>query len=412
MTSNHYLSLLEEEARELSDILHLTANENILSDFAAKALNSNFSFRYHLGRIENFNTDNITFSKGNIYRGIGLVNKLEEISSKILNKRLGGVATEFRPLSGVYAMMCTILSATDVGDYILTIDPEKGGHFATQNIIEKTGRKSIKVPLKRETLAIDYDFILEIKDKYTIKMFYIDDSLACQPVDFSLLRQLLGEETILVYDASHPFGLIFAQEFMKPIYEGCDIIQANTHKTFPGPQKGIIHFSNSQLGNLVKDEVGKSLVSSQHTHHTIALHLAIIEMDEFSEDYVKKIIENTRYLYNLLTDKGFSILEPKNKKELITNQLYIRIPNFFDAEKIAKVFYANNISINIRRIFDENFLRIGLQEVTRLGFCTIEMDIISDIISNIIHDQNLESITKSIKRLNLQSRKILYSYDK
>ncbi|MFK7032147.1 PLP-dependent aminotransferase family protein [Flavobacterium oreochromis] len=411
MNTKQIEELIVQEKNNLNNFLHLTANENIVSDFVALALSGTFLNRYHLGQIEKFNDEDITYSNGNIYKGISTINQLERITSTILNKRLGGVATEFRPLSGVHAMMCTILSTTEVNDYILTVDPTTGGHFATQNIIERTGRKAIKIPLNRETLTLDYDFIAKLKDREKVKMFYIDDSFAFQPIDFPLLRKLLGEETIIVYDASHPFGFIFAQQFMKPIMEGCDILQANTHKIFPGPQKGIIHFANETLAIKVKEEIGKSLVSSQHSHHTLALHLAILEMDKFSESYAENIIKNTRYLYNSLVEKGFSILEPLQKKELLTNQLYIKVPDAQNPEEIAQRFFSNNISINIRKIFDQSFLRIGLQEVTRLGFNEDEMDELANIIEDIMFNRNKINIRRSVENFALQQRKMLYCYE-
>ncbi|OXA98970.1 PLP-dependent aminotransferase family protein [Flavobacterium pectinovorum] len=410
MNSREIEQLIKEEENNLNSFLHLTANENVISEFVSQGLSGTFSNRYHLGQIDKFSDDDITYSNGNIYKGISAINKLERITSIILNNRLGGVDTDFRPLSGVHAMMCTILAVTEVNDYVLTVDPATGGHFATQNIIERTGRKALTVPLNRETLTLDYDFIAKMKDREKIKMFYIDDSFAFQPINFPLLKEILGQNTIIVYDASHPFGFIFAQQFMKPILEGCDILQANTHKIFPGPQKGIIHFANKALASKVKEEIGKSLVSSQHSHHTLALHLAILEMDEFCEAYAEKIIKNTRYLYNSLVEKGFSILEPFQKRELLTNQLYIKVPDGQNAEGIAQRFYSNNISINIRRIFDQTFLRIGLQEVTRLGFNEKEMDELAIIIEDVMFSRNKINISKSVENFELQERKMLFCY--
>ncbi|MBS7605535.1 serine hydroxymethyltransferase, partial [Candidatus Bathyarchaeota archaeon] len=48
----------------------------------------------------------------------------------------------------------------------------------------------------------------------------------------------------LVYDAAHVLGLIAGGEFQDPLREGADFVTASTHKTFPGPQGGVILAEN------------------------------------------------------------------------------------------------------------------------------------------------------------------------
>ena len=110
-------------------------------------------------------------------------------------------------------------------------------------------------------------------------------------------------------------------------------------------------------------------------------------------------------------EKGFSILEPLQKKELLTNQLYIKVPDAQNPEEIAQRFFSNNISINIRKIFDQSFLRIGLQEVTRLGFNEDEMDELANIIEDVMFNRNKINIRRSVENFALQQRKMLYCYE-
>ncbi len=44
----------------------------------------------------------------------------------------------------------------------------------------------------------------------------------------------------IVYDAAHVLGLIAGGQFQDPLSEGADVVTGSTHKTFPGPQGGII----------------------------------------------------------------------------------------------------------------------------------------------------------------------------
>ncbi len=44
----------------------------------------------------------------------------------------------------------------------------------------------------------------------------------------------------ILYDGAHVLGLILGEQFQNPFLEGAHLINASTHKTFPGPQRGII----------------------------------------------------------------------------------------------------------------------------------------------------------------------------
>ncbi|MEK9972860.1 MAG: glycine hydroxymethyltransferase, partial [Deltaproteobacteria bacterium] len=87
----------------------------------------------------------------------------------------------------------------------------------------------------------------------------------------------------VLYDAAHVLGLILGGQFQQPFAEGAHLITASTHKTFPGPQRGVI------LGNMTTPEelkwwssVDRGVMpgsSSNHHLHTIpGLALTIREM--------------------------------------------------------------------------------------------------------------------------------------
>ena len=58
----------------------------------------------------------------------------------------------------------------------------------------------------------------------------------------------------VAYDASHVLGLIAGGQFQDPLREGADFITSSTHKTFPGPQGGVImgNQNNPALEKAVK----------------------------------------------------------------------------------------------------------------------------------------------------------------
>ena len=96
---------------------------------------------------------------------------------------------------------------------------------------------------------------------------YLDISYYVTPIDIAGIRKALGDKAIIIYDASHTVGLMIGHQFQSPLEEGADIICANTHKTLPGPQKGIIVFRDQELADKANSVINSGLFSSAHTHH-------------------------------------------------------------------------------------------------------------------------------------------------
>src|SRR5258708_12739263 len=95
--------------------------------------------------------------------------------------------------------------------------------------------------------------------------------------------------------------MIAGCEFQSPLQGGATWMTASTHKTFPGPQRGVI------LGNL-DDEAEKKYwpaadrgvfpgTSSNHHLNTLpALVVATREMKKYGRDYARQLAPNPQAL--------------------------------------------------------------------------------------------------------------------
>ena len=64
-----------------------------------------------------------------------------------------------------------------------------------------------------------------------------------------------------MYDAAHVLGLIAGKQFQDPLKEGAEVLMGSTHKTFPGPQGGII-LSQEENKDLIDNAVFPGVVSN------------------------------------------------------------------------------------------------------------------------------------------------------
>ncbi len=405
------IDLVKADENNFKSTLHLTANENILSKTAHAFLSSQLSFRYHLGTANDYFLKSIVDKGDFIFKGMPGIYNLEAIAKNISQHILSAVDSDYRFLSGVHGLISIVAVATNPGDIIYSILPEDGGHFATANAIRHLGRHSLFMKFDRDAMELDLSYLKGLVKNNPPKAIILDHGATLFDFPMKEIRSIVGDKVLIIYDASHTFGLIYGNSFSNPLENGCDILQGNTHKTFPGPQKAMIYFKNKALSKRIITDIGESMVSSQHTHHSIALYITLLEMAQYGTEYARQTILNANILAKELEDLGFDIL---SKKNIFTNTncFFIEFNNISNAKDACSKLHLCDISTNARAIFGKPLIRIGTQEVTRLGMKESEMKYIAQLIYDAInHRQSPEITRKKVNEFILQYQNIFYSFD-
>jgi len=401
--NKHLLDLMNAEA-ENRKMLHMTAYENQMSETARRFMSSTLSDRYFFGGGEDgvINWDPFTTL------GIKAVESIQHDAERAVKHMLSGSVVNLKCLSGVHAMMCAIFVATNPGDTVMIIHHDDGGHFSTQPILERTGRKVVYATFDANELAFDIEKTAKTYYESGATALYLDISYPLKPIDIKGIRHALGDRAVIIYDASHTVGLMMGGKFQSPLTEGADILCANTHKTLPGPHKGMIVFKDEKWGQPLNDVINNGLFSTSHTHHLMALALTILEMEQFGEAYADQIIRNTNALGSALTEQGLSVREIEPGRFSETHQLHLFLPDG-DISELYKKFIHNDISVNFdNRLGGRLFARIGTQELTRRGMKESDMKIIAKLIFDALQG---EDIRNRVEEYNARFKTIHYSFD-
>lgn len=401
--------LRNDEASSISTI-HLTAYENLMSKLAQSFMSSPLGLRYHLGTSHDRVKGAVAEIKGLVFKGLPGLYDLEEVSHGISKKLFKSEMSDLRPLSGVHAVICTLTCATNPGDLVYSIDPNHGGHFATKNMLNSIGRESKYLPWNVEEFSFDLEHTKLLFEKHPPKAIIFDHGAPLFPLNVSEIKMISPRDCTLIYDASHTLGLIAGNKFQNPFDEGCQILQGNTHKSFPGPQKGIIHFSDLEFGQRVINKISAGFVSSQHTHHSIALYLSLIEMKEFANSYAEAMIANAKTLAENLLSQGLTVYQingvcTKSHELLIVEDEKSKVW----AERLINV----NLSINSRPLFGHNVLRIGTQSITRRGMRPEHMPYLAKLVSDAVFEKrSVKKIRKDVLDMATTFRNVHFSFDK
>ena len=210
----------------------------------------------------------------------------------------------------------------------------------------------------------------------------------------------------MAYDASHVLGLIAGGVFQDPLSEGADFITSSTHKTFPGPQGGVI------LGNTVDQRMEKAIkaiqfavfpLSASNTHlgRLPAVGIAALEMKLFGAELARQTVKNAQTAGQYLCENGVKVI-CTDKGFTRSHQIAVDVCDFGGGKKISQDLEDANIILNKNLLPYNNQndrdnpsgLRIGFQDITRRGFKEGDIKHLCDLILSVIRGKRKPSEVK------------------
>lgn len=403
---------IEQEEISSNRTLHMTANENIMSKTAERLMASNLSYRYYS---DTYDPENKIFGQkfyvmgSAMYRGLPAVYALEDLARDHSNRMFHAKFSDFIPLSGMHAVTCIISTLTKPGDKVFIFTPDSIGHHATGTLFKNLGRNPIAIPWDFEEISIDLEAFERVFQKERPTAVFLDLGRTFYPVPLKEIRQIVGNDIKIIYDASHVLGLIAGGKFQSPLEEGCDVLIGNTHKTFPGPQKAMMLYADEDLGRKTAVTLFSSAVSSQHTHHSLALYVTIFEMSVHGQAYAEQIVKNAHALSQAFLTQGFKLI---TKRGELPHAHMIAISGDFPkgTHHACKQLHKAHISTNTQKVFGVDCLRLGVQELTRRGMKELEMEEIAEFFRRVLIDEQFD-VGAEVLEFNHRYNQIFYTLD-
>ncbi len=368
----------------LREAVNLIASENIMSPLAARAYMSDFMHRYAEGK---------PFKR--YYQGTKYIDVLEDATAKFIAGMLGVEYVELRPVSGTIANASVFRVLAEPGDKAAIAPVQAGAHVSHTKFgtLGALGIKQVELPYDPDTMNVDVDKAVKVIEAEEPKFVVLGGSvyLFPHPVE-EIASAAHSAGAKVVYDAAHVFGLIVGGAWPNPLKRGADAMTASTHKTFPGPQGGLIAFTDKDLYKKVSKTVFPWFVSNHHLHRIPATAITAIEMSLYGEEYAKKTVENARALAEALAARGFNVVG-EHLGYTRSHQVLVDVRREGGGAKVASLLEEANIIVNKNllpwdppeAVKDPSGIRIGVQEVTRLGMGKSEMDAIAEFMERVLH---------------------------
>mgnify|MGYP001328010946 FL=1 len=393
--------------------LGMIASENIVSPMVQKVVCSDLHGRYAEG-----------LPGKRYYQGCDDFDTIESLGIDLAKKVFKAEFANIQSTSGTVSNIAALKALAKPGDKITAVSTADGGHISHARM-GAVGLRDLDLstyPWDIDRMEPDIDGACSLIRDINPKICLIGQSVFLFPTPLKEIASAAHEVGAKVmYDGAHVLGLIAGGQFQDPLREGADVMTGSSHKTFPGPQGGFL-LSSSQDEKMQKrlnNAIFPGVCSSYHLHHVAGKVVALAEFEEYGEAYARDIVRNARSLGESLAAEGFDVLaEGRNYTE--SHQVLTRHGEIDSGAgaKAAGLLEEAGIITNMNMLpgdtkaLTPSGLRLGVQELTRVGMGKNEMAEVAKLFAEVlIHDQEPSVVKQKVKDLKSNFEVIRYCFN-
>jgi glycine hydroxymethyltransferase len=414
-----------EEYRD-AECINLIASEGLKSPAVKEMLRLTMDLESRYAEGEN---DLMGHVKRRYYQGQKYITVIENCVTDLMRMLFKCSWADVRLVSGTHANLAVFkgLSLTTKSKKMVVTPLSAGAHIShdyTGLAGMVLGLENIEHAYSIEDMNIDPDKSAEIIRAAKPGIVTFGGSLFLFPHPVKELRDVAYEVgAYVVYDAAHVLGLIAGGAFQDPLREGADFITSSTHKTFPGPQGGVI------LADLRDERIEKAIknvqfaifpLSTSNTHlgRLPATGIAALELKVFGELLAKQTVINAQTAGQYFYENDLKVLGEKHGFTM-SHQLAVDVRDYGGGKRVAEELEKANIIVNRNLLpYDDqnnrekpSGIRIGFQDVTRRGFTKDDIKYLCDLMLDVIKGKRKpEEVREDVIALRRERSEIKYGF--
>ena len=395
------------------DGLGMIASENIVSPLVQKIVSSDLHGRYAEG---------LPYKR--YYQGCGDFDTIEELGINLAKKLFNAPFANIQSTSGTVSNIAALKALSKPGDDITAVSTADGGHISHARM-GAVGLRDLNLstyPWDEERMEPDIDASAKLIRDVAPKVALFGQSVFLFPTPLKELADAAHEVgSTVMYDGAHVLGLIAGGCFQDPLHEGADIMTGSSHKTFPGPQGGFILSSSEdeKFQRKLNNAVFPGTCSSYHLHHVAGKVVALSEFIEYGEDLSKNTVANAQAFAGALAAEGFDVLA-ESRGYTASHQVLTRHGELDSGAgaKAADLLEQAGIITNMNMLpgdtkaMSPSGLRLGVQELTRVGMGTDEMQDVARFYARVLlENEDPSSVKNDVRDFKSNYQVIRYCFN-
>ena len=394
---------IEAEKKRQNEGIELIASENFVSESILEAAGSVMTNKYAEG-----------YPDKRYYGGCECVDIAEKLAIERAKKLFDVKFVNVQPHSGSQANMGVYKALLNIGDTILGMKLDHGGHLTHGKNVNFSGKdyNVCSYSVRKDDEHIDYEEVERLAMEVKPKLIVAGASAYSRTIDFKKFREIADKVgAILMVDMAHIAGLVAAGEHPSPI-PYAHVVTTTTHKTLRGPRGGVIMTNDEEIAKKIDKAIFPGIQGGPLMHIIAAKAVAFKQAlePEFKE-YQKQVVKNAKVLAEALgagglrvvsggTDNHMVLIDVKANKKLTGAQVEKALG------KAGITVNKNGIPYDTEKPMITSGIRIGSPAMTSRGMKEAEMkeiaDFILQVVDNIDNDEKLAEIKEEVKKLCLK----------
>ena len=362
--------------------LELIASENIVSEAVMAAMGSVLTNKYAEG-----------YPGKRYYGGCEAVDIVENIAIERVTKLFGCEYANVQPHSGAQANMAVFLSMLKVGDTVLGMNLEHGGHLTHGSPVNFSGQNYNIVSYGVDANGyLDYEDLEAKALKHKPKLIIAGASAYARTIDFKRFREVADKVgAYLLVDMAHIAGLVATGLHPSP-FGYAHVVTSTTHKTLRGPRGGIILSSNEIAEKFNFNKAIFPGTQGGPLEHVIAAKAVCFgeALKSDFKDYQRQVLANAKELAASLVEEGVKVLTGGTDNHLMLLDL---IGSGVTGKELQIKCDEVNITLNKNTVpndpespFITSGVRIGTPAVTSRGLKEKDMKKVAKLLALCIKD--------------------------
>jgi glycine hydroxymethyltransferase len=300
---------LQKERQRQEENIELIASENYVSNDVLLLQGSILTNKYAEG-----------YPGKRYYGGCENIDEIESAAINYACKLFDCKYANVQPHSGSSANMAVYRALLNIGDKVMGMNLDNGGHLTHGHKMSFSGidYEIVSYDIDEKTEMINYDEVEKLALKEKPKMIIAGASAYSRTIDFKRFREIADKVgAYLMVDMAHIAGLVATGLHPSPI-PYAHVVTTTTHKTLRGPRGGLILTNDEDIIKKINKTIFPGIQGGPLEHVIAAKAQCFYEalQPEFKE-YGKQIIKNINALASSLKEEGFKIISGGTDNHLI-----------------------------------------------------------------------------------------------
>ena len=381
-----------ELGRERSCI-ELIASENFTSPAVMEAVGSVLTNKYAEG-----------YPSKRYYGGCDKVDVVENLARDRAKELFGANFANVQPHSGANANLAAYNALVSLGDTVLGLSLDHGGHLTHGSPVNFSGKdyNIVAYGVNPETERIDYDEMERLAKEHKPKLIVGGASAYPRVIDFERMAEIAHSVgAYLMIDMAHIAGLVATGAHPSPV-PYADVVTSTSHKTLRGPRGGFILSNDEEIAKKIDKAVFPGTQGGPLMHVIAGKAVAFGEAlkPEFST-YIDNVIANNKAMGEAMTEGGLRLVSGGSDNHLCLVDLTPADITGKDAEKVLEsvglTVNKNTIPNETRSPFVTSGIRVGTAAGTTRGFNTDDFAKIGSLIARAVFNASNEAVLANVR---------------